>query len=57
MEGFLEEATFKWSLDNGGWGIFLDKVSRQRPSIWANVEVRENMGLSRPPRKLRVAGG
>lgn len=22
MEGFLEEATFKWSLDNGGRGDF-----------------------------------
>ena len=35
--------------------IFLDKAFRQTCSIWVNLEVRENMELSRYLKDLRVA--
>lgn len=35
--------------------IFLDKAFRQTCSIWVNLEVRENMELSRYLKDLTVA--
>ena len=37
--------------------IFLDKVFRQMCSMWVNLEVRENMELSRSLKALRVNQG